>query len=69
MACSYHRTTLGGNATLKGASANVVSVGICTANGKPLSFVTFLRYGVPLTLCQVAVSALYVVGLFYMVGR
>ncbi|HJY82370.1 MAG TPA: SLC13 family permease [Candidatus Binatia bacterium] len=61
--------TLGGNATLIGASANVVSAGICAANGKPLSFATFLRYGVPLTLCQLVVSALYVVGLFYMVSR
>jgi len=61
--------TLGGNATLIGASANVVSAGICAANGKPLSFATFLRYGVPLTLCQLVVSALYVVGLFYLVSR
>jgi Na+/H+ antiporter NhaD/arsenite permease-like protein len=61
--------TLGGNATLIGASANVVSAGICAANGKPLSFATFLRYGVPLTLCQLAVSALYVVGLSYLVGH
>jgi len=28
-----------------------------------------LRYGVPLTLCQLAVSALYVVVLFYVMGR
>jgi len=61
--------TLGGNATLIGASANVVSAGICAANGKPLSFATFLRYGVPLTLCQLAVSALYALGLFYLVGH
>jgi Na+/H+ antiporter NhaD/arsenite permease-like protein len=61
--------TLGGNATLIGASANVVSAGICAANGKPLSFVTFLRYGAPLTLCQLVVSALYVAGLFYLFGR
>jgi Na+/H+ antiporter NhaD/arsenite permease-like protein len=61
--------TLGGNATLIGASANVVSAGICAAHGKPLSFATFLRYGVPLTLCQLAISALYVVVLFYVIGR
>jgi hypothetical protein len=29
----------------------------------------FLRYGVPLTLCQLAVSALYVLVLFYVIGR
>ena len=57
--------TLGGNATLIGASANVVAVGICASHGKPVSFATFLRYGVPLTVCQLAVSALYVLSMFY----
>ncbi len=61
--------TLGGNATLIGASANVVSTGICAAHGKPVSFVTFMRYGVPLTLCQLVMAALYVLGLFYFVGQ
>jgi Na+/H+ antiporter NhaD/arsenite permease-like protein len=57
--------TLGGNATLIGASANIVSGGICAANGKPIRFKTFLRYGVPVTLAQVAVAAIYVVALHY----
>lgn len=61
--------TLGGNATLIGASANVVAVGICANQGKPVSFATFLRYGVPLTICQLLVSALYVLGLYYFVSR
>jgi Na+/H+ antiporter NhaD/arsenite permease-like protein len=61
--------TLGGNATLIGASANVVSTGICAAHGKPVSFVTFMRYGLPITLCQLGVSALYVICLFYIMGR
>ena len=60
--------TLGGNATLIGASANVVAAGICASHGKPVSFVTFMRYGVPLAICQLMVSALYVLGLFYLVG-
>jgi Na+/H+ antiporter NhaD/arsenite permease-like protein len=57
--------TLGGNATLVGASANVVSTGICATNGKPVSFVEFMRYGVPLTVCQLSIAALYVLGMFY----
>ena len=61
--------TLGGNATLIGASANVVSTGICAAHGKPVSFVTFMRFGVPLTLCQLIMAALYVLVLFYFVGQ
>lgn len=56
--------TLGGNSTLIGAAANVVSAGICAANGKRVTFARFLRYGVPITVCQLAVSALYVFVLF-----
>jgi Na+/H+ antiporter NhaD/arsenite permease-like protein len=61
--------TLGGNATLIGASANIVSVGICAANGKPVSFARFMRYGVPMTVYQLAVSAAYVMGLFFWAGH
>ena len=52
--------TLGGNATLIGASANIVSGGICAARGTPIPFATFLRYGVPITLAQLTVAAIYV---------
>lgn len=57
--------TLGGNATLIGASANVVTAGICARNGKRLTFVGWLRYGLPFTACQLAASALYVLALFH----
>ena len=43
--------------------------GICATQGKPVSFATFLRYGVPLTICQLIVSALYVLGLTYFISR
>lgn len=52
--------TLGGNATLIGASANVVSAGICASYGRPLSFATFARYGVPLTAVQLTFAVIYV---------
>jgi Na+/H+ antiporter NhaD/arsenite permease-like protein len=52
--------TLGGNATLIGSSANLVSVGICGAQGRPVRFAEFARYGVPATCCQLAASAVYV---------
>lgn len=52
--------TLGGNATLIGASANVVSAGICAGYGKPVSFATFARYGIPLTAIQLTCSLIYV---------
>jgi hypothetical protein len=28
-----------------------------------------LRYGVPITVAQLAVSAIYVLGLFFLIGR
>lgn len=52
--------TLGGNATLIGASANVVSAGISAAHGRPISFGAFARYGIPLTFCQITLAAVYV---------
>lgn len=55
--------TLGGNATLIGASANIVSVGICAAHGRHVSFMRFLRYGLPITLAQLTMGAVYVIGL------
>lgn len=58
--------TLGGNATLIGASANIVSGGICAAHGKPIRFKTFLRYGVPITLAQLTVAAIYVTAVYYL---
>ena len=55
--------TLGGNATLIGASANVVAAGACAAHGRRVTFGGFLRYGLPIMVCQLAVGALYVQGL------
>ncbi|HET6184886.1 MAG TPA: SLC13 family permease [Acetobacteraceae bacterium] len=53
--------TLGGNATLLGASSNIVASGICAQAGRPISFLTFLRYGAPIALMQLVVTGLYVV--------
>jgi Na+/H+ antiporter NhaD/arsenite permease-like protein len=55
--------TLGGNATLIGASANIVAAGIATNAGARLTFLRFARYGVPITLVQLGVAALYVLAL------
>jgi Na+/H+ antiporter NhaD/arsenite permease-like protein len=59
--------TLGGNATVIGASANIVSVGICSREGERVTFMRFLRLGLPITLVQLTVSALYVVVLFWLI--
>lgn len=55
--------TLGGNATLVGASANIVAVGICASEGQRVTFMRFVRYGLPITLVQLAAGALYVLAL------
>ena len=60
--------TLGGNATLIGASANIVSVGICAAEGERVTFGRFMRYGVPSTLVQLALGALYVLAMTALSG-
>ena len=60
--------TLGGNATLIGASANIVAVGICAAQGHRVSFMQFLRIGLPITVVQLSVGALYVVALAAILG-
>jgi Na+/H+ antiporter NhaD/arsenite permease-like protein len=51
--------TLGGNGTLIGASANIVAAGISEQHGRRISFNTFLRYGLPLTLLQLTGVSLY----------
>lgn len=51
---------LGGNATLIGASANVVVVGIAARNGLHISFVQWLRYGVPTAVVSIAICVPYV---------
>jgi Na+/H+ antiporter NhaD/arsenite permease-like protein len=51
--------TLGGNATLVGASANIVAAGIATQANSAISFRSFLRYGVPVTLLQLTVVTLW----------
>lgn len=50
---------LGGNGTLIGASANVVLSGISNKNGYPITFVQFLKIGMPVMLTSVVISTVY----------
>ena len=45
---------LGGNATIIGASANVIMVGLAHREGHTIRFAYFLRYGVPVALGSLA---------------
>jgi Na+/H+ antiporter NhaD/arsenite permease-like protein len=48
----------GGNATIVGASANVVVSRMSEAQGHPISFRTYLRYGVPATILTMLIGTL-----------
>lgn len=50
---------LGGNGTLVGASANVVSVGISNKAGYKISFWEFTKYGALLTFISIAICNVY----------
>lgn len=50
---------LGGNITPIGASANIVAVGILQREGRPVSFGSFVRIGLPFTLAATGVSYLF----------
>jgi Na+/H+ antiporter NhaD/arsenite permease-like protein len=51
---------LGGNATIVGASANVVVANLAARAGHPIHFVTFLKYGATVTFVSLAISTVYI---------
>lgn len=51
---------LGGNGTLIGASANIVSVGIAHRNGYAIKFMDFTKIGLIYTLNSLIISTIYV---------
>lgn len=51
---------LGGNGTAIGASANVIVIGMAEKAGKKISFIEFMKYGIPIMIMTVIVSTLYV---------
>jgi Na+/H+ antiporter NhaD/arsenite permease-like protein len=57
---------MGGNATIVGASANVVVSSLSEARGHPITFLSYLKYGVPATvltmiICTIDIVIRYVV--------
>jgi Na+/H+ antiporter NhaD/arsenite permease-like protein len=59
---------LGGNGTLIGASANVVLSGISTREGYPITFMSFLKVGMPMMLVSVAIAGVYLMVRFVWLG-
>ena len=50
---------LGGNATIIGASANVILASLAEREGHPIGFRAYLRYGIPVTLASMAIATVY----------
>lgn len=50
---------LGGNATIIGASANVISCKLGERNGYKITFVHFMKWGLPLTIVQIGIAMIY----------
>ena len=55
--------TLGGGATMVGDSSNIVACGICARDGHRVSFMRFLKIGMPISLAQSVVAAAYVLAM------
>jgi len=51
--------TLGGNATLVGASANLVAAGVSEQHGRVMSFGRFFHLGFPVAIAQLGISSLF----------
>ncbi|MBY7143278.1 ArsB/NhaD family transporter [Virgibacillus sp. NKC19-3] len=51
---------LGGNATLVGASANVVVAGLAEGAKQKIPFIRFMLYGVPFVLLSLVIASIYI---------
>jgi len=56
---------LGGNGTLVGAAANLVTAGIAEKSGHKVTFKEFLRYGFPVTFLSLTASSIYIIIRYY----
>ncbi|MBQ3465859.1 MAG: ArsB/NhaD family transporter [Firmicutes bacterium] len=54
----------GGNGTIIGASANVVLTGISNRRGYPITFMDYLKVGLPLMLLSIVLATVYLLVLF-----
>jgi Na+/H+ antiporter NhaD/arsenite permease-like protein len=59
---------LGGNGTIIGASANVIVVGMAEKAGKPISFMKFMSYGIPLMIESIIICTLYIWLRYYVIN-
>ena len=52
---------LGGNITIIGASANIVSIGIAKKYGVKISFLEFMKFGAVISLISLSIASLYLI--------
>ena len=50
----------GGNATIVAAAANVAASGMASRAGQPIGFMTFMKYGLPVTVVSLVFATFYV---------
>lgn len=56
---------LGGNGSPVGASANVIALGFCAKSGSKVSFLEFVKLGLPITIITLAMATGYVYLRYY----
>jgi Na+/H+ antiporter NhaD/arsenite permease-like protein len=60
---------LGGNGTVVGAAANLVTVGIAEKAGNQISFKQFITYGAPVAFLSLAASSVYIIIRYFVMCR
>lgn len=58
----------GGNGSLIGASANLITAGVATRHGYPITFNGFFRFAAPVTLISLLVANVYLIFVFVIIG-
>jgi len=59
---------LGGNGTLIASSANLIVAAVAAREGTPISFISFLKISVPVTLITLLLASIYVYFVFVVMG-
>jgi Na+/H+ antiporter NhaD/arsenite permease-like protein len=67
--CLSVGSAMGGNGSLIGASANMVTAGIAERAGQPITYAYFFRKGFPALLITVSLSTLWLLLRFLVLGR
>lgn len=56
---------LGGNGTIIGSSSGILAIDMAKKNGVKISFLEFMKIGMPITIISLLISSVYLVARFY----